>query len=353
MTLSANKRMTMHKFNIKKHIKNSIALVLVSVMMANITGCSDIKSSFVSEVIRDEPLYDPLMEESTSDETEYYSMQQPAENGNDSWQNTGESSSLIQQIPSYVGTPYTIVNDNNPWFSESDMERTDAFEIYSELDNLGRCGTAYANICPELMPTESRESISEVKPSGWHNAPCDFVDGGYVYNRCHLIGFQLAGENANPLNLITGTRYMNVDGMLPFENMIDDYVDETGNHVLYRVTPVYNEDNLVASGVLMEAYSVEDNGDGILFNVYCYNVQPGCTINYATGENWIEDEVSAYQTDDGKDAISYILNTKSLKFHRADCSYAKDIGEQNRAETHQSRDDLIDAGYSPCGNCKP
>lgn len=186
----------------------------------------------------------------------------------------------------YIGEPYIIVNNNVPYFTQEEISENEVFEDYSELDFLGRCGVAYANICEELMPTEKRESISNVKPSGWVNHPYDFVDGGYIYNRCHLIGFQLAGENANELNLITGTRYMNVQGMLPFENMVADYVKETDNHVLYRVTPIYEDDNLVAEGVLMEAYSVEDDGEGVMFNVFCYNVQPGCQIDYTTGENW-------------------------------------------------------------------
>ena len=163
---------------------------------------------------------------------------------------------------------------------------TEPFETYSELDRLGRCGTAYANICLEIMPTDFRGEIGQVKPSGWQTVKYDCVDGGYLYNRCHLIGYQLAGENANKQNLITGTRYMNVTGMLPFENMVDDYVEETQNHVLYRVTPIFEGKNLVASGIQMEAFSVEDDGEGVCFNVFVYNVQPGVTIDYATGDSW-------------------------------------------------------------------
>ena len=187
----------------------------------------------------------------------------------------------------YKRSPYVKVNNNKPYFSDEDKNRTDAFEIYSELDSLGRCGAAYANKCKELMPTAERESISSVKPTGWNNREYDFVDGKWVYNRSHIIGFQLAGENANERNLITGTRYMNTEGMLPFENMIDDYVDETGNHVLYRVTPIFDGNNLLCEGVLMEAWSVEDDGDGICFNVFCYNVQPGIKIDYSNGNNWL------------------------------------------------------------------
>lgn len=188
-------------------------------------------------------------------------------------------------IPPYSGAAYTTVNNNVPYFTESEIT-TVMFENYSELDALGRCGVAYANLCPETMPTEERGSIGMIKPPGWHTVKYDCVDGKYLYNRCHLIGFQLAGENANKKNLITGTRYMNVDGMLPFENDTADYIDDTGNHVLYRVTPLYTVDNLIADGVLMEARSVEDGGT-LQFNVFCYNVQPGVVIDYATGESWL------------------------------------------------------------------
>lgn len=195
----------------------------------------------------------------------------------------------LADIPEYSGQPYVVLQDNIPGFTEDDMT-LEPFEYYSELDYLGRCGVAYANICLEIMPTEPRGDISQIRPSGWQNVPYDFVDGRYLYNRCHLIGFQLAGENANERNLITGTRYMNVQGMLPFENMVDDYVDATENHVLYRVTPIFEGKNLVASGVQMEAWSVEDNGEGASFNVYVYNVQPGVVIDYATGESWLAEE---------------------------------------------------------------
>ena len=190
----------------------------------------------------------------------------------------------LTSIPNFNGTdPYYVVNDNQPYFTD-DEYTTDVFENYSELDSLGRCGVAYANVCQKLMPTEKRGNIGMVKPTGWHTVKYDCVDGKYLYNRCHLIGFQLAGENANEKNLVTGTRYLNVDGMLPFENMVADYVKETNHHVLYRVTPIFEGDNLLASGVLMEAASVED--DEIRFNVYVYNVQPGVNIDYATGDSW-------------------------------------------------------------------
>lgn len=194
---------------------------------------------------------------------------------------------VLDQIPEYFGEPYVILQDNQPNFDLEDLT-LEPFETYSELDELGRCGAAYANICLDIMPTEPRGEIGQVKPTGWHTVKYDCVEGKYLYNRCHLIGYQLAGENANRQNLITGTRYLNVTGMLPFENMVDDYVEETGNHVLYRVTPVFAGENLVASGVRMEAFSVEDEGEGICFHVYVYNVQPGVVIDYTTGESWEE-----------------------------------------------------------------
>ena len=199
---------------------------------------------------------------------------------------SGQNVSL-STLPAYSGSPYVEINGNEPEFSKSDFT-TDSFETYSELDSFGRCGTAYANVGQDLMSTEPRSSIGEVKPTGWHTEKYDNVDGKYLYNRCHLIGYQLTAENANKKNLITGTRYLNVDGMLPFENMVADYIHETGNHVLYRVTPVFDGNNLVASGVEMEAESVEDQGESISFHVFCYNVQPGIDIDYATGDSWAE-----------------------------------------------------------------
>lgn len=198
--------------------------------------------------------------------------------------NTSNESYDIENLPDYNGNSYVIVNDNNPYFKEEEYT-TDSFEKYSELDSLGRCGVAYANISKELMPTEKRGSIGSVKPSGWHTVKYDHIDGKYLYNRCHLIGYQLTGENANEKNLITCTRSMNTKGMLQFENMVTKYIKDTGNHVLYRVTPVFEGNNLVATGVEMEAYSVEDNGKGIKFNVFVYNIEDGIIIDYKTGDS--------------------------------------------------------------------
>lgn len=195
-----------------------------------------------------------------------------------------EYKALEAVLPRYSGAPYAVINGNKPYFKDYEIIKS-AFEYYSKLDSLERCNVCQASAAAELMPTEKRGSISSVKPTGWINVKYDIVSGGYLYNRCHLIGYQLTGENANKRNLITGTRYLNVDAMLPFENMVADYVKTTKNHVMYRVTPVFVKNNLVADGVLMEAYSVEDNGNGISFCVYCYNVQPGIVIDYGSGES--------------------------------------------------------------------
>ena len=278
------------------------------------------------------------------------------EKGSDS-----ESYVTVDDVPAYSGEPYVEVNDNQSEFTEEELT-TVSYEEYSELDELGRCQSAEACIGQDLMPTETRESISSVKPTGWKNKSYDTVDGGYVYNRCHLIGFQLTGENANEENLITGTRYMNVEGMLPFEDEVAAYIKETDNHVMYRVTPVFEGDDLVASGVQMQAESVEDDGAGISFNVYVYNVQPYVVIDYRTGENWEGDEIAEPEGKwaDGTEAEPsdtkeqmYILNKNTKKFHKPECSGAKKIKAKNKGEYTGSRQTLIDEGYEPCGNCNP
>lgn len=302
----------------------------------------------------------------------------------------------LDAIPAYDGKAYVAVNNNEPFFMDSDMTTT-AFENYSDLDSLGRCGVAYANICKDIMPTEERGKIGMIKPSGWHTVKYDVIKDRYLYNRCHLVGYQLAGENANPKNLITGTRYLNVEGMLPFENLVADYVNNTGNHVLYRVTPMFSGSNLVANGVLIEAKSVEDNGGGILFNVYCYNVQPGVGINYENGDSWLDgtapQEQSAQtgaaqnggsQSSDGSQAgasagdtgfsgsitgsaasgsdtspaensVSDSSNSETMvhitatgkKYHRAGCRTLK------KSDTEVTLDEAKSMGLSPCGICNP
>lgn len=261
----------------------------------------------------------------------------------------------LEDIPAYTGSPYIALNGNQPEFEEGDLS-TESFETYSPLDSLGRCGPAYACIGQDLMPTEDRESISGVHPTGWVQAEYDTVDGGSLYNRCHLIGFQLTGENANEENLITGTRYMNVEGMLPFENLVADYVKETDNHVLYRSTPVFEGDNLVASGVVMEALSVEDDGEGVCFHVYVYNIQPGIEIDYATGKSWESrqtPEAGESSEPSSGEEREYVLNTSSHKFHLPDCPAVDTMSEKNKEEYFGTREDLIAQGYESCGSCNP
>ena len=284
------------------------------------------------------------------------------------------------------------VNGNQPYFTEADLT-TQSFETYSELDSLGRCGVAYANVGQDLMPTEPRGEIGSVKPTGWHLVKYDNVDGKFLYNRCHLIAYMLTAENANPQNLITGTRYLNVQGMLPLETKVSDYVKNTGNHVLYRVTPVFEGDNLLADGVLMEAYSVEDAGEGICFCVFAYNVQPGIGIDYATGDNWAEDDAATQETaetivvetptpqpDTAAQVVqetpvsqpdttaqivqetpvsqetqgtTYVLNTNTMKFHYPTCSSVDQMKEKNKEIYTGNREDVINMGYVPCKRCNP
>ena len=223
--------------------------------------------------------------------TRYFGIGNANKNTVDNITNSNSTLIKLDNIPEYSQSPYVEINENKPYFTESEYT-TKAFETYSDLDSLGRCGVAYANICKEIMPAEGerRGAISSIKPTGWQTAKYPgVIDGNYLYNRCHLIGYQLAGENANEKNLITGTRYMNVEGMLPFENKVDEYIDKyPKNHVLYRVTPIFENKNLVANGVQMEAYSVEDNGQGVCFNIYVYNVQPGIEIDYVTGNSFLK-----------------------------------------------------------------
>jgi len=261
----------------------------------------------------------------------------------------------MESIPSFSGDAYVVIDENKPSFTQDEIT-TSSYEKYSELDRLGRCGVAIACCGKDIMPRpdEERGSISSVTPSGWIQAKYDFVDGTYLYNRCHLIGWQLTAENANEKNLITGTRYLNIEGMLPFENMVADYIKETGNHVMYRITPVYNGNDLLPCGVQMEGYSVEDNGDGISFNVYCYNVQPGVTIDYATGSSCLSGETlpESPETDPTEDHTDlYILNTGSKKIHRPSCSYAQKMSESNKKEFSGNIDELLSEGYEKCGTC--
>lgn len=261
----------------------------------------------------------------------------------------------LDLVPAYSGKPYAVINNNIPYFSSEDL-RGVSFEYYSDLDNLGRCGTAFACIGIDIMPTGERGAIGQIKPTGWHTVKYDNVDGKYLYNRCHLIGYQLSAENANEKNLITGTRYLNIEGMLPFENMTADYINETHNHVLYRVTPIFEEDNLLASGVLMEAMSVEDSGKGICFNVYCYNVQPGVVIDYKSGDSYLEEtEEESFEDEESynKTQEYYIGNKNSKKFHRPYCRSVDQMNFENMELLDMTREEAIERGYVPCKICSP
>ena len=311
-------------------------------------------------------------------------------------QTESSSSADIQTVETlpYANSPSIEVNGNVPYFSNDELNLS-ALEEYSALDALGRCGEAVALVGPETMPTERRGSIGMVKPSGWQITEYDWIDGGYLFNRCHLIAYSLAGENDNQLNLITGTRSMNTQGMLPYEERVASYVDRTHNHVLYRVTPVFEGDNLVASGVLMEAQSIEDFGDGVCFCVWCYNVEPGVVIDYETGDSRVGDpatelfddssdggvsaeaqsggvavpnaessdaaddsesaDASSYSEASGSPeaAVTYVLNTNTHRFHYPDCPSVKTIKEKNRKDFTGTREEAIALKYKPCGECRP
>ena len=297
------------------------------------------------------------------------------ENGGSETENGGEENNQeeetkpfdIKDVPAFdEKNAYVVINNNNPYFTSEEIVSV-SYEKYAELDYLERCGVAIACIGIDIMPTEDRGSIGQVKPSGWHTVKYDIVDGKYLYNRCHLLGFQLTGENANKSNLITGTRYLNIEGMLDFENMIADYVKETENHVMYRVTPIFEGTNLLASGVLMEAISVEDGGAGIKFCVFAYNAQPGITIDYKTGQSALKGEAinpdnnesTELPEDENESGANqeqtrtYVLNTSTKKFHYESCRHASSIAEKNKENRTTTRSELIASGYSPCGTCKP
>ncbi len=270
----------------------------------------------------------------------------------------------LSNIPEYSGKPYVVINNNIPNFSEKEKSRTKSFEKYSRLDIYGRCQAAYANISTDLMPRKKRGKINSVYPTGWVQRDYAFIRDGKIYNRCHLIGYQLTGENANERNLITGTRYMNTEGMLPFENKVAEYVTSTKNHVLYRVTPVFERENLLANGVEMEAWSVEDNGKGICFNVYCYNVQPGVMITYANGNNRADGTIKGkvtgkYSTKGNKSKKSknksgtYIVNINSMKFHIQGCEAIEKMSSKNKKVYKGKRADLIKNGFEACQMCEP
>ena len=267
----------------------------------------------------------------------------------------------LYDIPSYTEKAFVELNDNIPQFNPLDFE-DGSFEYYSELDSLGRCGVCMACIGKDIMPTEERGSIGMIKPTGWHLDKYDIVEGKYLYNRCHLIGFQLTGENANPKNLITGTRYLNNIGMLPFENQIASYIERTNHQVLYRVTPIFEDNDLLCKGVVMEGWSLQDDGAGICFNVFCYNVQPGIVIDYSNGDNYIAENVTTTETMTNYNITTtthaiieydYVVNVKTKVFHLPDCPSVKAMNEGNKMLHKGEREQLIENGYSPCKRCLP
>ena len=294
------------------------------------------------------------------------------------WRKPFDLESFLQNPSAYEGQPVIELNNNQPLFTRGELKNIHDV-VFSDLDSQGRCGAAIAYLGPETIPTEKRDPIGMVKPSGWHTARYDnIIEDKYLYNRCHLIGYQLSGQNADLRNLITGTRYMNMSGMLPYENTVFNYIVTTGNHVLYRVTPVFLDDDLLASGVIMEAYSIEDHGQGVSFCVYTYNVQPGIVIDYLSGDSYVDktaepgqtdsdavllhlpetgnSDVSADRTayDNEPDAmITYMLNTNTNRFHDPSCPSVEETKEKNRKPFFGTREEAIQEGYVPCGRCKP
>jgi DNA-entry nuclease len=271
------------------------------------------------------------------------SSEQSSEQSNEQSIKPADGLITIDSIPDYSGSAYVVIKNNIPSFPMEDFTTT-SFETYCELDEYGRCSAAYANIGTDLMPTIERDSIGQIKPSGWQTVKYDNVDGKYLYNRCHLIGYQLTAENANERNLVTGTRYLNIEGMLPFENMIADYVKETKNHVLYRVTPIFEGDNLVASGVQMEGNSVEDKGEGICFNIYAYNVQPGIMIDYLNGESYLSD---TEQRDNNKEQTLIELrgNSNSMIYHCPGQAAYEELADSKYLIVFYSEQEALDVGY--------
>lgn len=375
-----------HTINIKIKMLLFVCLILV------LSGCSDYKNDLDIDQGRNQNLEDNIIlsKQENNDnsnlsiyEEKQEEMQQEDDESsqtildNDSKNEEIDEDSYLKReefefnyasIPSWdENSAYYVVNSNIPFFNLVNISNN-IFEFYSGLDRLGRCGVAFANVCEELMPTEPRGEIGSIRPSGWHTENYhDLVEGNYLYNRCHLIAYQLAGENDNVCNLITGTRYLNVQGMLPFENRIEEYVCTSHGHVLYRVTPIFVEDELVARGVLMEAYSVEDQGEGICFNVFCYNVQPGIDIDYSTGESSKSEErtVSDLQLEDNEvdksheaselsiDNCDYVLNINTHRFHYPNCDSVYEMKEKNRRAYKGNREELIQNGYISCGRCNP
>ena len=349
----------------KKSIKRSIGfLTLILFFSVWIPGCFH----------KEESLEKDAADEMISSESDAYS-DAPTQ-----YNEPFDIDRFYADLPVYTGDPFIPLNDNKPLFTDQDIQSIKNVE-YSDLDELGRCGPAVGLIGLNTIPAEERGQIGMIKPTGWHTVRYDDrIEDRYLYNRCHLIGYQLAGTNADPRNLITGTRYLNMTSMLPFENAIMQYITDTGNHVIYRVTPVFDKDNLVASGVFLEAYSVEDEGHGIQFFMYLFNVQPGVIIDYKTGDSQKDetyavssaideeyivfipeqdadpadtDKITTSRNEMTDEEITYVLNINTMRFHDPSCPSVNDIKPKNIAYTADTREELIELGYIPCGRCNP
>lgn len=343
----------------KERMKKIIIGILLPILMVTTTGCGDQTATGT-----------------TAENGQQIEQEQPNVS-EEIVQNTHKPNQAIKPKPSnkgekklanrkFKGEPYVVVNNNKTTFTKKELNLKNGYENYPQLDRLGRCRTVIAKVGLETMPTEDRKGIGMIKPAGWHTVRYDdLISDRYLYNRCHLIGFQLAGENANENNLITGTRYLNVEGMLPFEDQVADYVHRTGNHVIYKVAPIYKGDNLVASGVKMSARSVEDKGRGLEFNVYCFNVQPGVIIDYRTGDSrasgekveqnsYINNNKNAANSHDKEFNIKkkYVVNTNTGKYHDPNCSSVKLMSDHNKKIIKASKKYLESQGYEPCGNCQ-
>lgn len=369
------------KINDRVIVRNKkifLLLLIVQFVLIILVGVTaPEEKSVISE--KDNKIEETIENSEKDDSNKNLDAKDSSSESNNSIVNSNQSNIQLSSIPKYDGNPYVVLNNNKPYFTSEELSVKKSYEKYSNLDSLGRCGVAIANIGKDLMPTEDRGSIGSIKPSGWHTVKYAGIDGNYLYNRAHLIGFQLTGENANTKNLITGTRYLNITGMLPFENLVADYIKETNNHVLYRVTPIFEESNLVASGVIIEAQSMEDDGKGVMFNVYCYNVQPGISIDYKTGDSSgpeytgsssnsnnsaidnnsmnnnqssEQSNMQTTQTNNSNEITStFILNTNTKKYHNSGCSAVKRIAEKNYQEYTGTESSLIKQGYTACQIC--
>ena len=326
------------------------------------TGCDFLGSEEKDQATSSQQSKDSAQSESDKSDSDQSESDQSDSQESDSNQMADGHEIILENIPDWNGEPSIEINDGEPAFtdSESDTIKDQNQDDLSSLDDLGRCGNVTACVSEDTMPEGSRGSIGMIKPAGWHLVKYDFIDGKYLYNRCHLIGWQLTGEGAEERNLITGTRYLNVEGMLPYENQVADYVRDTGSTVAYRVEPVYSGDDLLARGVHIEAKSIEDNGSDLSINVYCYNVQPNIDIDYETGDSQLDKEAATTESGEDSSAGSgdasestYILNTNTKRYHLEGCRSLSQMKNKNKRTFHGSKKKLKEMGYAPCGNCNP